>query len=663
MVLAAMVFAAPSHAGQAASQPARTPPEELPLLTTARQAHHLSSMEAARAYPIHLRRAVVTYFDPSVGDNRSYLFIHDATEGIYAELAKGSTRNLPPGTLIDIRGVSDPGEFSSIIAQPQIKVIGRSSLPPNPSRPSLTRLVTGVEDSEWVEVEGLIHSVVEQGHNVILQLAMDGGTVSVVLVKEAGAKYSGLTDARVRIRATASPMFNESRQGIGVRLMCPNLSAIKILEAPLQNPFDLPITPVDKLLRWDQVEASFHRMHLNGKVTLQWPGSMLCIHDEMRGICAQTVQRDHVALGDEVDVVGFEGAEDSAPVLTNAVFRKRNGSNPVVPERVSAEQALFSRHDSELVQIDGQLVGKDVDASDVTLLLSSGTTIFTAVLPRELAEANANAWKIGSILRVTGICSVRLDAQKSAVGEGKAVPKSFRILMRSPQDAAILKSPSWWTAGHALVLLGVAMAATLLVLTWVWILRNRVEEQTHLIRESEERFRQMAMHDYLTGLATRTLLQDRLNIAVESVRRRKTGMALLILDVDKFKQVNDTFGHLAGDEVLRVTACRLLETVRKSDTVARFGGDEFVVLLPDLNEPQAAEKIAENIVRKLENPILFKDRMVPVSVSIGLSIAFAAAVDADILLRNADRALYYVKAHGRNGFRVFTPDMASDWTV
>jgi diguanylate cyclase (GGDEF)-like protein len=211
--------------------------------------------------------------------------------------------------------------------------------------------------------------------------------------------------------------------------------------------------------------------------------------------------------------------------------------------------------------------------------------------------------------------------------------------------------------------MALALAATLLVLAWVAVLRKRVEEQRNLIRESEERFRQMAMHDALTGVATRPLLQDRLNIAVESVRRRKTGMALLILDVDRFKQVNDSFGHQAGDEVLRVTARRLQELVRRSDTVARFGGDEFVVLLPDVNEPKAAEMIASNIVKKLGIPVSFEDRLVPVSASAGLCIAFAADLNADIMLRNADIALYYVKAHGRNGYRVFTPDLASDWDV
>jgi diguanylate cyclase (GGDEF)-like protein len=647
------LFAGPA----AGAESAKKAPARLRTLTTARQAHDLSSEEAKRGYPIHLR-GVVTYFDPSIGSRRAALFVHDATGSIYAEIAEGSTGDLPPGTLIEVRGVSGAGEFAPIVARPQIRVIGHSSLPANPRRESLTGLATGAEDGQWVEAEGLIHSIVEYGHNVTLQLAMPGGTATVVMVKEAGANYSGLVDAKVRIHANAGPTFNTSRQMIGVRLMCPNLSAIEIMEPPPGDSFQLPILPIDKLLRWDQINASFHRVHLRGRVTLLWPGSSLCIRDATRGICARTAQDTPVAVGDDVDVVGFAAAEDGAPVLTEAEFRSAATSGPVAALPVTAEQALRGKHDSELIQIDGQLIGSDLASSDITLLLTSGKNIFTVILPKSLAEPDVNAWKNGSVLRVTGICSIRLDTQKSAIGEGMAVPKSFRVLMRSPRDVAVLESPSWWTAGHSLALLALAIIITLLVLGWVAALRKQVEQQTVLLRESEQRFRHMALHDALTGLATRLLLQDRLYAAVETANRHLTGLALLAVDLDKFKEVNDRFGHQAGDEVLRVTALRLLETVRKSDTVARMGGDEFVVLLPDLSDPHAAEKIAANIVQTLAIPIPFEGIEILISVSVGVCSASAGQLAAEALLKGADSALYHAKASGGNCYQVFTPEMA-----
>ena len=128
-----------------------------------------------------------------------------------------------------------------------------------------------------------------------------------------------------------------------------------------------------------------------------------------------------------------------------------------------------------------------------------------------------------------------------------------------------------------------------------------------------------------------------------------------MVDLDKFKDINDSFGHLAGDEVLRVTADRLMQTVRKSDTVARIGGDEFVALLIDLHNPQMAERIAAKIVKSLAEPVLFAGRKIPVSVSVGVCTSDAGGLDEEALLKHADDALYQAKARGRNRLYVFTP--------
>jgi diguanylate cyclase (GGDEF)-like protein len=257
---------------------------------------------------------------------------------------------------------------------------------------------------------------------------------------------------------------------------------------------------------------------------------------------------------------------------------------------------------------------------------------------------------------VTGIGSVSVDVQNH-VREGAAAPTSFRVLMRSPADVTVLERPSWWTPAHAIVLLALALAVTLGVLLWVFVLRRRVEQQANLLRESEQQFRHMALHDPLTGLATRLLLQDRLGIALESARRRHAGLAVLMVDLDRFKEINDTYGHPAGDEVLRVTANRLLRAVRKEDTVARLGGDEFVVVLQDLSDPHAAERIAAVIVETLAAPIPFDGRKIAVCVSVGVCALFAGAFDANDLLKNADAALYNAKTSGRNRFHLYRPNL------
>jgi len=642
-------------AATASAAPAKAPEGSLPTLTTTQQVHSLSSEEAKRAYPVHLR-AVVTYYDPNLESGYAALFVHDSTGSVYVKFLASSFGSLPAGSLVDVRGVSSAGTFAPLVAQPQISVIGHSPLPKNAVRMNFHRLMTGAEDGQWVEADGVIHSVFVYGHTVLLQLAMLDGTLSVMMVREPGAAYSGLIDAKVRIRGNAAPLFNRYDQMIGVRLMAPGLPAVEVVEAAPGDPFQQPIVLIDDLLRWSQVHASLHRVHLRGIVTLQWPGSLLCIRDATRGICAQTGQDTHLDEGDVVDVIGFAGADNNAPILMDEMFSKRTGGKPLAADPVTAEQALLGKHDSELIQIDGELIGYDLASSDTTLLLTSGRNLFTAILPKNLADSEMSAWKIGSRLRITGVCSVRLKS--SVVGAGIAVPESFRVLMRSPRDVTVVQSPSWWTARHALILLALVLAGMLLVLAWVLALRKRVEEQTSLLRKSEERFRHMALHDALTGLATRRLLQDRLNVAVQTAKRHQTCLAVLMLDMDRFKQINDTFGHATGDEVLRITANRLLESVRKSDTVARMGGDEFVVLLPDLLEPQAAEKVAANLVETLATPIPFAGREVPVSVSVGVCTVSAGETDADTLLANVDVALYHAKERGRNCFQVFTPDAA-----
>ncbi len=631
----------------------------LPTLTTTRQAHSLSEEQASRAYPIHLR-GVVTYFDPDYGSGFAAIFIHDSTGSVFVKHPFGSAPPLKAGDIIDVRGVSAIGGFGPVVALPEIQVIGHSSLPANPPLVTLPHLETGAEDAQWVEVEGVIHGVLEYNHTETLILGMTDGTVSITVQREAGAVYSSLIDAKVRIQANAAPTVNSLGQMIGVHLLAPDLSTVKVIEPAPGDPFRQPLTPIDKLLHWDQFAASFHRVHLRGNVTLQWPGSMLCIKDQTRGICARTTQPMKLAVGDVVDVAGFAGTENSAPILADAIFSKSSNSSLVAPVTTTTEEALLGKYDSELIQIDGQLIGYDHTSADTTLLLSSGKTLFPVILPKSLAGTEAGAWEIGSRLRVSGICSVRIDAQ-SHVQEGIATVNSFRVLMRSPADVTVLERPSWWTPAHAIVMLALALTLTLGVLGWVAALRNRVAEQAKLLRESEGRFRHLALHDGLTGLATRLLLQDRLNVALEGADRRNTGQAVFIVDLDKFKEINDTYGHHAGDEVLRVTASRLLQSVRSEDTVARFGGDEFVVLLANVTDLYAVERIAAKIVETLAVPISIGELQLPVSVSLGICTAAPGEYDADTLLRNADTALYQAKASGRNCFRHFHSDQLPAW--
>lgn len=172
-----------------------------------------------------------------------------------------------------------------------------------------------------------------------------------------------------------------------------------------------------------------------------------------------------------------------------------------------------------------------------------------------------------------------------------------------------------------------------------------------------ERLRRMANFDSLTQLPNRTLFQDRLSQALAATRRSGLPTALFCLDLDRFKAVNDTLGHAAGDELLRQAAQRIRLCLREVDTVARLGGDEFAVILSGTGRPEDCEATARRIIAAVEQPVLIGDAKADVGVSIGIAIADAMTESAEDLLKDADLALYGAKAAGRGGWCFFSDEM------
>ncbi|MCJ2079026.1 EAL domain-containing protein [Methylobacterium sp. E-016] len=172
-------------------------------------------------------------------------------------------------------------------------------------------------------------------------------------------------------------------------------------------------------------------------------------------------------------------------------------------------------------------------------------------------------------------------------------------------------------------------------------------------RETEERMRHMALHDALTGLPNRALLHDRLNQALGYAARNHAPFAVLACDLDRFKAVNDSFGHPAGDALLRVVAERMRAVVRSYDTVARLGGDEFAIVVPHLAEPCSANAIANRLIAAVSEPIDLDGHRVEIGVSIGFTVCIDGDVGSDELFKRADIALYEAKAAGRNTYREF----------
>ena len=454
------------------------PEPSLPTLTTAHAAHSLTSEESARAYPVHVR-GVVSYYDAHIDPRHPVIFVCDATGCIFV-IAPPPTPLLHAGAMIEVEGVSGPGEFAPIVDRAKVRVVGESHLPAA-HRVGRTQMMTGGEDGQWIEIEGLVHSVAEENTSVTLNLTTGDGPISATTVKKEGVSYSRLVDAKVLIHANVAPFFSKNRQLMGVRLFFPSPEGIKIEEESAPDAFALPLRPINHLLRFEAGVTFLRRVHVRGRVILEWPGRLLCIHDDTGGLCASTAQSTSATLGHWVDVVGFPVADGFAPTLEDAAFKVGEAGQPVTVVPVTAQQAMTGAHDTELVQIQAHLVDLDRAAKTPTLMLSSGVILFTAVLANGSNEMPP--WKPGSDLQLTGVCSVQINTGRTATGEWSPQVTRFRILLRSPEDVVVLKSPSWWTALHAMAVLGAVMIATFGVLAWVVVLRKRVHQQTETIRQ------------------------------------------------------------------------------------------------------------------------------------------------------------------------------------
>src|SRR6185437_7080383 len=167
----------------------------------------------------------------------------------------------------------------------------------------------------------------------------------------------------------------------------------------------------------------------------------------------------------------------------------------------------------------------------------------------------------------------------------------------------------------------------------------------------------LAQHDSLTDLPNRLLLNDRLNQALALAHRNDQRLALLFLDLDRFKSINDSLGHAIGDRLLQSVAERLVTCVRSSDTVSRQGGDEFVILLPQVTQPADAVVAAQKILLALSTPYRIDRQDLQLAASIGIVIYPEDGTEADTLLKHADLAMYRAKESGRNTYRFFEPDM------
>ena len=188
-------------------------------------------------------------------------------------------------------------------------------------------------------------------------------------------------------------------------------------------------------------------------------------------------------------------------------------------------------------------------------------------------------------------------------------------------------------------------------------LERAVAERTSELQEAQARAQHLADHDALTGLPNRRLLEDRLTQALALSQRNRMQTAVMFVDIDRFKAINDSLGHAAGDALLKEISLRLVNQLRLGDTICRIGGDEFVVVLPEVKRSSDVAQVAQKVIEQLAQPVPLEARELIVTASIGIAVFPDDGGDAETLIRNADAAMYHAKESGRANYQFFTERM------
>ncbi|HEV2277033.1 MAG TPA: EAL domain-containing protein [Acidobacteriaceae bacterium] len=699
---------APVAAAEVADSSSATPSE--PVLTTVQSIRQLTPERAALALPVRVT-GVITHIVPSWGQ----LYFQDSTGGIYVKFS-GRYPELTGGSRVTLTGLTNPGNFAPVIVAPKIRAAGTAPMPP-PAAVTLEKAASGLLDSQYVTIDGIVHPLHTSPSGPEFELMTEIGPVHAFTSDQFPAldKLRYLEDARVRIRGVFGTVFNSRRQLIGYQLDIEYPSNIEIIEPAAPDPFAVKPTPVGELLGYSGNTRFGHRVKVAGVATLVKP-DYLYLQDSGGGVEIRGTT-DGLETGDRVEAVGYPALVGRySPVMTEAVFRK-TGHDSIQPAVTDAESILSGRLDSTLVTVNARLLATVAEPGHLNLLLQSGVRTFTAQIDRGVDRLDLSKLPDDSMVRITGICSTQVDPTRlyRILDEN---PSTFEIMLRSPADLVVTHAAPFWTLQTTLSLVAILSLAVVAILVWVAILRHRVQVQTAELqkaaetaqaihdlsaamqnvstqqrfdslvsvrgssdiaglvtgfntmlleleqhnrarREAEASLEHMALIDELTGLPNRRLLTDRLQHSLALGRREQRKVALVYIDLDGFKLVNDSLGHLVGDNLLTQVAKRLQSLTRQSDTLARLGGDEFTVILENIHDSGDADAAAADLLDALTSPFEIHGHSIRIGASVGISVFPDHGRESGELLQHADVAMYAAKRRGKNQIVMFGNELGN----
>lgn len=684
------------------------PPEEHPVMSIA-GVRALAENVIRTAPPVRVT-GVITYIEPDLRQ----LFLQDSTAGIFLKYS-GTPISLYPGEKVSVVGMAHEGDFAPVIVAPKFIPMGKAPIP-KPA-PMNLRAPFGALDCLYGEVEGVVHPSNEKqlAKHAMFYLHSALGPIHVDLLKQGTDSnfMAGLQDATVRARGVVGEIFNARKQLIGLQLTIPNASEIKVIEPGDSDPFAGTATPISDLLKFSPQSRPDHRVTVSGTVTMLGNG-FFYLQDRSGGVRIES-DTSGLHVNDAVDSAGYAVPTGYSPVLTDAVFRVHHEASPISPQPVTADMMSDGEFDSQLVTVDARLLSVENTAGVRTLSVTSGGHTFSAVLYLKDTGQPFVPPQEGSLLRLTSICSVEVN-QKGTGNLLKKEPVAFKLIIRSPADIQVLGAGSWWTLGRSLTVVGILILIVLISAGRIVVLLRRIDgkneelrkasekesairqlinamqqvriqkqftsqvslpaadelamlgaEFNHMVEElrirdvakaeAEAKLQRQALSDALTGLPNRRLLSDRLTQNIEAAKRSGNMLAVLYIDLDGFKLVNDSFGHNFGDVLLNRVAKRISSRIRKSDTLSRLGGDEFAVVVNNLKAKEAARALAQTLLDEIARPFEINGQEITIGASIGICIYPDHASDESELLQFADSAMYAAKRAGKNRAVLFTADL------
>ena len=372
-------------------------------------------------------------------------------------------------------------------------------------------------------------------------------------------------------------------------------------------------------------------------------------------------------------------------LLGKPVFDLLNIENQALLKKQIAErkQGVPNEYEIELLHKDGHTVLIQVESAPMFDLqdnydgLVEGIKDLTDIRHQQLKlkMLSSAVEQSGSMVMITDqnaaieyvnpkVCTVTAYSKNELVGSNAKIFRPDDLDMEMISDLwATINSGNEWQGEIQLRKKDGNSIWVLMSVSSVTNERNQIShfvtvcEDVSQLKEAHLRMEELAYVDSLTGLANRVLFRDRLEQVLKGLARSKTSAALLYLDLDEFKRINDSMGHDVGDALLMKVAESLRQCVRHQDTVARMGGDEFVILLTDIDGMSGASAVARKIMQTMSLPVQLLKNDILITPSIGITLAPADSLNADILLKNADMAMYKAKSSGRNNFQFYTEEM------